>query len=127
MKKNLDPKIRVVAIGFGTEGFEAYEKGEGGVPFWEGEDLYQDQSTEVFKLGLEGVQKGSAFGLLNFSTIKAAVGGKSSTDPSKKGGDQYNLGGVIVFSASGEMVLRHVMKGFADHPDLAAVAKAAAA
>lgn len=118
MRDELRDGIRVCAIGYGTEGFEAFEKGDDkGSPYWAGDNLYADHTKEVFHTALNGPQQGWALQLLAPSVIWAVAGSKSASDTSKAGGDQFNLGGTLVLRGD-EVLFHHSQSNYADHPDL---------
>ena len=50
MRDQLHDGIKYCAIGYGSEGFEEFKKGDttGGVPYWAGENLYADHTKEVW-------------------------------------------------------------------------------
>jgi len=123
MAADLSQDVKVVNIGYGEPGFEAFVKGNDKGPFWSGE-LYMDFSKEVFHTALGGPRQGSTMGLLYPSVVSAVFNAESASDTSKSGGDQFNLGGTVVIRGD-EVVFTHLQESFADHPDLDAVVAAA--
>ena len=124
MRGKLRDGIKVCAIGYGTEGFEAFKAGDDkGVQFWTG-DLYADHTKEVFHTALNGPKKGWVIQLLAPSVVSAVFSTQSPSDTSAAGGDQFNLGGTLVLRGD-EVVFQHTQTNYADHPDLAEVVAAA--
>ena len=125
MSEKLEKEVSFSAIGYGLTGFDSFLKGDAKGPFWTGQNnLYADHTKEVFHTALNGPRQGSAWGLLYPSVVSAVAGATSSSDVSKAGGDQFNLGGTFVVKDD-EVLFLHLQETFADHPDLDALVAAA--
>ena len=119
----LPESVACIAVGYGQKGAADFVKGQ----YWKGPvdttgPFVDEEPAVPLFTHVTGNRSLGASGLLSFKVLKASVGGKSKTDPSKKGGNQWNLGAtVLVDVTTGEPIWSFHQKGFADHPDIDAL------
>lgn len=120
-----DDSIACLAIGYGETGVDDFMSGG----YWKGpQDTtgpFIDPEPEPKAFKMFKTSSLGASGLFSWKTMKAVVGAKSPSDPSTKGGYQWNLGATVVMDlATGKLLFEHHQKGFADHPNIDAMLEA---